>query len=277
MKAGFIGTGSMGSLLIEAFIRSGALSPEQILVTNRTPAKARLLAERFPGVAVASSNSQAAAESSILFLCVKPMEFKRVIDEIRSAVAPSQIIVSITSPVQIRHLEEELPAKIAKVVPSIANRALAGATLCAYGKRMREEDISALESLLSRISTPIRIDERHTRVASDISSCGPAFLAFFLQQLVDAAVRVSGIPRETALRMAVQMAGATGSLLASGQFTPEELQARVAVPGGITAEGLKLLDRDLNGVFDELLRVTHAKYEEDLDKLDTLFFGTIKD
>ena len=31
MKAGFIGTGSMGSILIEAFIHSGAFNPEQII------------------------------------------------------------------------------------------------------------------------------------------------------------------------------------------------------------------------------------------------------
>ena len=37
MKVGFIGTGSMGSLLIDAFIQSGALLPEQIRVSNRSP------------------------------------------------------------------------------------------------------------------------------------------------------------------------------------------------------------------------------------------------
>ena len=38
MKVGFIGT-AMGSLLIDAFIQSGALLPEQIRVSNRSPEK----------------------------------------------------------------------------------------------------------------------------------------------------------------------------------------------------------------------------------------------
>lgn len=39
MKVGFIGTGSMGSLLIYALIQSGALEPRQIAASNRTPSK----------------------------------------------------------------------------------------------------------------------------------------------------------------------------------------------------------------------------------------------
>lgn len=37
MKVGFIGTGSMGSLLLEALIDSGSLAPNQVYASNRTP------------------------------------------------------------------------------------------------------------------------------------------------------------------------------------------------------------------------------------------------
>ncbi len=48
MRVGFIGTGSMGSMLIETFIRSGAVNPENVVATNRTIAKAELLAANYP-------------------------------------------------------------------------------------------------------------------------------------------------------------------------------------------------------------------------------------
>lgn len=83
MKVGFIGTGSMGSLLIEAFIQSGALLPEQIRVSNRSPEKAQKLAKRHPGLTVCSSNTETASQSDLFFLCVKPLEFKTVISEIK--------------------------------------------------------------------------------------------------------------------------------------------------------------------------------------------------
>ncbi len=48
MKVGFIGTGSMGSILIEAFIQSGALNPEDIIASNRTASKVERLAAAYP-------------------------------------------------------------------------------------------------------------------------------------------------------------------------------------------------------------------------------------
>lgn len=77
MKVGFIGTGTMGSLLIEALIASGALESDQISVSNRTFAKAQALADRYAGLQAEASNARAAFGKDIVFLCIKPHEFKR--------------------------------------------------------------------------------------------------------------------------------------------------------------------------------------------------------
>ena len=80
----------------------------------------------------------------------------------------------------IHHLEELLPCKIAKVIPSITNYELSGATLCMYSERMNEEDRKGLEQLLGGIGVPHPYSGTHTRIASDLSSCGPAFLGYFV-------------------------------------------------------------------------------------------------
>jgi competence protein ComER len=274
MKVGFIGTGSMGSILIEAFIQSGALQPNQIIASNRTERKTVALSEKYPGLKAVRSNTEAATNSDLIFICVKPLEFKHVIDEIKNVVESHQILVSITSPVLIKLLEDHLPCKIAKVIPSITNYECSGASLCMYGKNMNEEDQNLLEDLLSHISAPIRIEEDYTRVTSDLSSCGPAFLCFFLQQFIDAAVQETGIPREEATKLASEMLLGTGKLITTGGFTPASLQERVSVPGGITSEGLRMMSTELHGMFNKLIRTTHAKYDEDLEKVETSFYGT---
>ncbi|WP_248926788.1 late competence protein ComER [Paenibacillus hamazuiensis] len=273
MKVGFIGTGSMGSILIEAFIQSGALIPEQMLINNRTRSKAERLAAAYSGLRIADSPLNIVQESDIVFLCIKPGEFKPVLDEIASAATASHIFVSITSPVLLRHLETQVPSKIAKIIPSITNFVLSGATLCMYSDRMTAEDKELLENLLSHISAPIRISERHTRISSDLSSCGPAFLAYFLEKFIQAAVEETGMPEEEATALASEMALGTGKLLTTGGFTPSSLKKRVTVPGGITAAGLNMLEEDLHGVFNELVRTTHAKYEEELEKMEAKFLG----
>ncbi|MFD2612682.1 late competence protein ComER [Paenibacillus gansuensis] len=273
MKVGFIGTGSMGSILIESLIQSGALQPEHMIASNRTFSKVELLEAKYPGFQAVQSNVQVAGDSDILFLCVKPKEFRQVAEEIKGAVCAEQIVVSITSPVQIKQLESVLKGKIAKIIPSITNYVCSGATLCIYGDRITPEDQILLERLLSNISLPIRVAEEYTRVSSDLSSCGPAFLAFFVQKFVDAAVEQTGIPREEAVRLAAEMVLGTGKLLTVGGFSPESLQKRVSVPGGITEEALHLLDVRLQGVFNELIETTHSKFFEDVDKVEAQFYA----
>ncbi|MCL6458973.1 MAG: late competence protein ComER [Gorillibacterium sp.] len=276
MITGFIGTGSMGSVLIEAFIRSGALQSNQIIATNRTLAKVERLALKYPGLQVAASNKEVAASCDILFICVKPADFPPVIADIATRCRSEQIIVSITSPVMIYQLENHLPGRIAKVIPSVTNYVLSGATLCIYGNRMQPEDIRTLEALLAPISRPIRVAEDYTRISSDLSSCGPAFMAFLLRKLIDAAVEETGIPHLEAERMACEMLLGTGILLTSGGLSPDQLINRVAVPGGITQEGLNLLERELGDSFTKLVRITHLKYAEDMVKIEAAFCAYLK-
>ncbi|MGO4107246.1 late competence protein ComER [Paenibacillus sp. YAF4_2] len=273
MNVGFIGTGAMGSLLIEAFVASGALDPCQIVISNRTYAKAQALAERYPGMRAERSNASTASASDILFLCVKPHEYKHVIDELLPVLQPEQLLISITSPVLIAHLEELLPCKIAKVIPSVTNLVWSGATLCIYGSRINEEDQRTIEDLLAFISEPLPIEEPYTRIVSDLSSCGPAFFAYLVEQFVDAAVCETGIAREDAVKVASEMLLGTGLLLTEGGLSPEDVQRKVAVPGGITAKALKLLSRELDGTFNRLIRTTHQKFDEDVAKITDDFYG----
>ncbi|MDZ7542671.1 late competence protein ComER, partial [Clostridium perfringens] len=212
-------TGSMATILIESFIRSGALLPDQITITNRTISKAHNLAARYPGLQVCAAISEVASACDILFICVKPLEFKRVIDELIPVDRPEMITVSITSPVLIEHLENSLKSKIAKVIPSITNYVCSGASICMYGSRMEENDRLMLEQLLKPISRPIHIAEKYTRMTSDLSSCGPAFIAFFMQKWVDAAVEMIGIDREEASRLGSEMLLGTGKLLTEGSMS----------------------------------------------------------
>ncbi|SFS86970.1 late competence protein ComER [Paenibacillus sp. BC26] len=273
MNVGFIGIGSMGSLLIDTFIGSGALKPSQITASNRTLAKAICLADRHPGLQAVPSNRDAVIDQDLIFLCIKPMEFKNVIDQIRDVIQPQQIVISITSPVMIEQLEESLPCKVAKVIPSITNYMCSGVSLCMYGNRMTDADKNRLNHLLSYISEPMPISEQHTRIVSDLSSCGPAIMSYLLQRFIDAAAEETNIPREEARIVASEMLLGTGQLLTSGGMSPEELQRRVAVPGGITAQALALLNRELDGVFNRLIRATHAKYNEDLERVKVSLYG----
>ncbi|WP_027088228.1 late competence protein ComER [Cohnella panacarvi] len=271
MRIGFIGAGSMGSLLMGAFIRSGALQPTQIVASSRTRSKLSALAERYPGLQLASSNRGAVMDSDFVVLCVKPMDYRRVIEEIASSLTPDQIVISITSPVKLSQLEELLPCKVAKIIPSVVNGVGSGATLFMWGSRLSAGDREELLRLFSSISRPIEIEEEEVRAASDLSSCGPAFLAYLLDDFILAAVSM-GMDRQTATSLASEMMLGTARLLLEYPCTPAELQAKVTVPGGITEVALDVLRKSTRGAFMDVLNTTHEKFAEDLDRVEGSLF-----
>jgi competence protein ComER len=267
MVVGVIGTGSMGSVIIHALLRSRAIEPESLIIHNRTTDKAMAIASRFPGVRVSCSPVETAVSSHVLFLCVKPLEVAPVLDKIALFLRREQVLVSIASPVMIGRLERAVPCKVAKVIPSLTNHESRGAALCMYGERMTEKDKERLERLLGAISVPVRIEEKHVRAASDLTSIGPAFVAFFVQRLAEAAAKRSGMPYEHAERLAGEMVLGTGLLLVQGGFSLDDIQRKISVPGGITAQALDVLREHFGGLFDDILAATHRKFDEDVAKV----------
>ncbi len=271
MKIGIIGTGSMGSILIESFVESTAVTPSQLIITNRTIEKAQAFKERYPAIHVAESSKDVASEADILFICVKPLQFHPLLKELNSVLTKEKLLVSITSPISIEQLESVVGCKTARIIPSITNRAFAGTSLMTLGSTCTSDDLETLRSLFSHISTPVMITENITRVASDIASCGPAFFSFLVQAFVDAAVRQTEISKEEATQLASEMFVGFGKLLEKEIFTLPTLQERVSVPGGVTGEGLKVLREEIGDMFDHLFQQTHAKYKEDLEKVNDQF------
>ncbi|WP_202080715.1 late competence protein ComER [Caldalkalibacillus salinus] len=272
MQVGFIGTGSMGRILIESFIESKALLPSQIHASNRTFSKVKSLAQTYTGLHAYPSNTRVAQRSDLVFLCIKPLEFKNVIDDIAPYLHEKQLVVSITSPVDIKDLQELLPTKVAKVIPSITNSVQSGASLIMCGDRCTEEDRDALHQLMEKVSEPLWIDEQYTRVSSDIVSCGPAFLSFLLQEFINAAERVTGLPKPQATALASHMLVGMAELISRDRFTLETLQEKVCVPGGVTGAALKVLERECVGVFDKLVLETHRKFKEDAQGVQDTFY-----
>ncbi|WP_053367203.1 late competence protein ComER [Bacillus sp. FJAT-27245] len=268
MNIGIIGTGNMGRILAEAFIDSGAVKAESLMVANRTMAKALELKKVYPGIQVAEKAEEVARHSDMVFICVKPLEIHGLLGTITSLLTKEKCLVSITSPIRTGQIETLVDCSVIRAIPSITNRALAGACLMTYGEKCDPEWKNKAFNFLSKLSTPIEIEQEYVRVSSDIVSCGPAFFSFLLQAFIEAAVKKTAIDKERATQMASTMIIGMGELLSQGHYTLPTLQEKVCVKGGITGEGIKVLEKGIGDLFYHLLDATHAKFEEDLKKAE---------
>lgn len=264
MKIGFIGTGNMGRILIEAMIESNAVSSEALWIHNRTLLKALEINEVYPNIQVAKDAKTVAKECSLIFICVKPHDVYHVIQDISAYLTDDKCVVSITSPIAIEQLQSIVPCACARIIPSITNRAFAGISLFSYGDRCEVYWKHYLKNLFEAFSQPKEIEEKITRVASDIVSCGPAFFSYITQRFIDAAVIETEIDQETATALASEMLIGLGELLQKGYYTLPTLQEKVCVKGGITGEGIKVLEKEMENVFEQLFQATHTKFAEDL-------------
>ncbi|MCM3765354.1 late competence protein ComER [Neobacillus niacini] len=271
MEVGIIGTGNMGRILVEAFLDGKAVSPSSMMITNRTIGKAMLLKDKYSELRVGANAMEVAAQSDLIFVCVKPLDVFKIIDQINPYLTKSKCLVTITSPISTNHIESKVSSSVARIIPSITNRALAGVSLITYGENCSGYWRKELESLMSKMSVPVFIEENITRVASDIVSCGPAFFSYLLQAFIKGAVKETEIDEKTATILASEMIVGLGELLKQGHYTLPSLQEKVCVKGGITGEGIKVFENELGEVFQHLFQATHAKFKEDLDHIDLQF------
>ncbi|MBH0160030.1 late competence protein ComER [Fictibacillus sp. 26RED30] len=271
MKVGIIGTGNMGSVLASSFIESSAISPSRLMVTNRTLSKAERLQNVYPKMKVGNNPEEVFRFAEIVFICVKPHEFYSLLSSNKSSISKHQLVVSITSPISCEQLEDLLDCNIARAIPSINNRALAGSSLVSFGKRCHADYKEKLLSLMSYISTPLVIDENITRISSDIASCGPAFIGYVLQCFINSAVDQTEITKAQATQLASDMIIGMGKLLEKDIYTLPTLIQKVCVKGGITGEGIKILSNEVDEVFDHVIKRTHEKYHEECDKVSQQF------
>lgn len=265
-KLGFIGTGNMGSLIIDAIIKGGEIQPENIHMTNRTLQKAIDIQKRHKGTSVHDQSIDIVHHSELIFICSKPLEMVNIISEISDHLKPHHVILTITSPLQVEDTEKLLQktkTPVIRFIPSIVNLALEGPSLITFGEQCSEDLRKELWQLFSSISSPIVIEPNITRVASDFASCGPAFISFLVEKMIKAAVDETDIDRNTATNIVESMLIGYGELLRQKHFSLATLRERVTVKGGVTGIGLNVLEKEVGSMFNELFQETEKKYIED--------------
>jgi pyrroline-5-carboxylate reductase len=260
-RYGFIGTGSMGSMLIRQFIRTGVVAPQEITACSRTGASACALAAE-TGIAAGESNRDVARIADVLFICVRPLDVHAVLREIHDVLPKEALLVSIAGCVTLADIAAwTRPAiRCAKIIPSVTAEEHSGIALVAWNSWITPEDKERVFTLFSAIGTPVEIDEKHIEVYSDLTSCAPALFAAMMQEFAAAAVRREGVPPALAEFLVRHTLIGTAWLLTGKETGFEDIIRRVATPGGITEEGVRVLRNGLPPVYDELLEVTLAKH-----------------
>jgi pyrroline-5-carboxylate reductase len=255
---GFIGGGNMAEALIKGMTSK---KMKGIIVSEPREERGAEL-HRLYGIKPAASNREVIASCDIIFLAVKPQNMESVLDEISGDITDEKMVVSIAAGITLSFLKAKLKTElIVRVMPNTPALVQEGMSVisltgCDYGSKL-----DRLKEILLTIGKVIVLPEEQMNAVTAVSGSGPGFLAFFLEAVIEAGVKL-GLNRGDSSALSVQTILGTAKLLDSG-ISAENLRKMVTSQGGTTAAGLKVFtDRNLTGIVAEALEAARARADE---------------
>lgn len=237
-----LGAGKIGGILLRAFLEQGHASPESTCATVRHAENARALSQELH-LPVSTENARAVQQAGIVMVCVKPQTMREVLEEIRPAVRPGQLLVSVAASVTTDYIERTLGADIpvVRAMPNTPCLVRCGMTAIAPGRFARPDHVESVQKMFECVGRTVVVEEKHMDAVTGLSASGPAFAYVILESLAEAGVKV-GLPRDAATLLAAQtLQGAARVVLHTGDH-PALLKDAVTTPAGCTIDGLLELE-----------------------------------
>lgn len=242
LRVAVLGAGKMGGILVQAFLRSGLFTSEQIAATVAHELRADALTKQF-GLKVTTDNPRAVEGADIVLLGVKPTQVIQLAHEVKPSLKPGALLLSIAASVKTAAIEEAVggSAAVIRAMPNTPAMLGAGITALCRGRFVNDEQLALAQKIFSTVGRTVVVDEKHMDAVTGLSGSGPAFLYIILESLAEAGVNV-GLPREIATQLAAQTAyGAAKMVLETGSH-PALLKDEVTTPAGCTVDGILELE-----------------------------------
>lgn len=242
MKIFILGAGAMGEAILKGLVRGG-FTPADISVSRRNEDKLGRIAEA-SGVTWFATNADAMRASGAVILCCKPRDLDRAAAELEESVSDDALIVSTLAGVPIEALQRKFSRrKVVRLIPNIASSLNAGVTVWVASRELSREQARWVRGFVQSLGRSIEAeDEKLVDLATPLSGAGPAFTAYFMDSLVEAAVQ-AGIPRPLAVELIGGTIAGSIKLIEAEGWASGAVRARVTSPGGLTAECIAALER----------------------------------
>lgn len=263
MKIGFIGAGKMAEAILSAALENGLCAPWEVTACDIDAARRKKVEKNY-GAVVTESARQTAKSCKVLVLAVKPQDMDALLREIRPELSEKHLLVSIAAGKSLAALRKAAGGRprLVRVMPNLALLAQEGMSVYCAAKNVKAADKRLAARLFGSAGAVLELPEKHFDAVTALSGSGPAFVACFMQAMVEGALALK-LPADAAALLAGQTLIGTGVYLQSTGRDPAEFIKAVASPKGTTAAGLAVLERsDLKRVVADTLAAAAARSAE---------------
>ncbi len=242
VRVAVLGAGKMGGILLQAFLKQNLFAAGQIHATVAHAERAVALSTQW-GVDVSTDNLEAARQSDLILLGVKPFQVPDLIAQIKPALTPAKTIVSFAASVKTRAIEDAAGIEIAvlRAMPNTPSALGAGAAGLCAGRFVKPEQMELARRIFETVGRTVIVDEKHMDAVTGLSASGPAYIYIVIEALAEAGVKV-GLPRDTATQLAAQTVFGAGKMVLETGYHPALLKDAVTTPAGCTVDGILELE-----------------------------------
>lgn len=267
LKICFLGTGSMGSAVLQGLLASGY---EKKLISATTKSETSALKLRDQGISALSiesskdANQLLASDAQVVVLGVKPYQIADILTEIREEVDKEAVIISMAAGIELRTMAEKLPQhkNLIRTMPNTPALVGKGVTGLVGAETASSDAVKAAIDLFETVGTVVEVQEHQINALSAISGSGPAWLMFVVERWEEVAIKKGFTPEQAAKLVRSTLIG-SAELLASSGAEPAELRKNVTSPGGTTERLIATLEEaDLTKIFDAALEAAVKRAHE---------------
>lgn len=238
-KVVFIGSGNMAEAIISGFVKYDIVKATNIFCNDISQERLQYMARTY-AISVQQDKSEILQKADIVFLAIKPQNFKSVLEEYGKQIAKAKMIVSVAAGITTKVIEKYLTKKsvLIRVMPNTPALVGKGAMAVCGGKNATQEHINDIADLFSVIGRVVVVDESLMNAITAISGSGPAYVFYFSEVMRQAAENI-GVPADMAKELVYQTIFGSGKMLIESGLDDTVLRKNVTSPNGTTERAME--------------------------------------
>lgn len=245
-KLGFIGVGNMGCAILKGI--NGKLGNTAVFAYDANAEKLENLREY--NATASASVKELTEKCDYVLLAVKPQQLEPVLAEMKDALKPETVIISICAGISAEFIRARTSAdaKVVLVMPNTPMMLGLGASAMSRDSRVSDEEFAFARKIIGSCGITEVVPSDKMKEVIAINGSSPAFIYLYAKGFVEYAESV-GIDKDAALRLFAQTLVGSAKMMTDSGMTVDELIKQVSSPGGTTLAGLdKLYEGKLTDV-----------------------------
>ncbi len=241
IKIGVLGCGNMGGAILKGWAANSALRGEfALLAYDLNPGQCA-----GENITAVDSAERLAQEADYLLLALKPQVLPQVLRQFAPFLTEGKLLVSIAAGLDMAAIRAHSGGRspIVRVMPNtpaMVNKGIFG--LCFDDATVSQQQISHVKSLFAALGETYILPESKFNAFMAISGCGPAYIFYLLDALVEAGVTL-GFSRAESRNIVFSLCDGSVALAGHEGKALAVLREEVCSPAGSTIAAMNHLDR----------------------------------